>query len=62
LIIQNEPRRISLDIKIENGEVFLSGTLYYLGQFITITKDDLRSGNKIVSGTIFEDSYGAIQL
>jgi hypothetical protein len=36
LIISNRPRDIALDIQITNEEIFITGTLYYLGFQIII--------------------------
>lgn len=58
LIIQNKPKTISLDIEIVNGEVYLSGDLYYLGHLVKITKDEVRTGTNSISGNIFVNSGG----
>ena len=39
LIIRNEPRKISFEARIENGEVFLRGEMYYRGHQISLTDE-----------------------
>jgi len=41
LKIRNASRQLSFTMKIEGGEVFVTGKLYYLGKAIIVTNDEL---------------------
>jgi len=64
LTIRNGPRKINLDIKIENGEVFISGLLYYNGFPIKITPTEIWIGEgKIrLMGNIIKDCKVGLDL
>jgi hypothetical protein len=46
LTLRCKPRQISLDVKIVNDIVFIRGDLYFNGQKIEATKDDLFLGGR----------------
>lgn len=46
LTLRCKPRQISLDVKIVNGIVFIRGDLYFNGQKVEATNDDLFLGGR----------------
>jgi hypothetical protein len=66
LTIRNSPKEILFEAKIENGEVFISGILYFYGHAINILKDGLRMDDKnfklTMIGCTIEESEPALEL
>ena len=59
LILRSGPRKIVLDIKIENEEVFITGKMYYNGFLINMEPNKLDIGGKRVPGlTIIDAGVG----
>lgn len=54
LKLRSAPRKIIFDMWIENGEVFMTGTMYFSGFPITISKQYLEIGNQTFSGLNME--------
>jgi hypothetical protein len=50
LKIRNAPRQIYFDLRIENNQVFIEGNMYYLGEPIVMTGDDVQIENSSVFG------------
>ena len=57
LTIRNAPRRIALDVSIENGEVFIVGDLHYIGHPITITRDGVWMGGIMIGTGITNSTF-----
>ena len=59
MILRSGPRKIVLDIKIENEEVFITGKMYYNGFLINMEPNKLDIGGKRVPGlTIIDAGVG----
>lgn len=52
--IWNKPKDIIFEIKIENGEIYILGKLYYKGISIIISKDSVNIGGNNIPMTMLE--------
>ncbi len=56
LVIRNRLRDIALDIQIKNEEIFITGTLYYMGFPIIIKQSGVTIGGYQIIGTTAENA------
>jgi hypothetical protein len=60
LTIRDKPRDISFSLKIENGEIFITGTLYFKGFPIIINSDEVRINGYIFRGVNVRNARSGI--
>lgn len=62
LTILNKPRDIGLSIKIEKGEIFIKGVLYFNGFPIKITDRYVEAGPLRLSGSTFTNGINGLSI
>jgi hypothetical protein len=62
LIIRNAPRIISLEIRIQNEEVYLRGDLYYYGFLIPVSPQTINIGSVTIKGATVVNAGGGINV
>jgi hypothetical protein len=62
LTIRNAPRDISLQIRIQNEEVYLRGNLYYNGLLIPVSPQSINVGGSVMKGVTMENIGGGVAI